>query len=810
LRPIRLDLDGFASFRQPTTLDFTDADLFVLSGPTGSGKSSVIDAMTFSLYGIVPRYGDKRLVAPVISNGRNEARVQLHFAVGRERYTAVRVVRRTAAGGATTKEARLERWRGDDPADAAVLAATADEVSTAVEQVLGLGYEHFTTTVVLPQGAFQRFLHAKASERQGLLVELLDLKVFGDIGQAARTRAQTAASQVSVLQSELDGLADRSGDDAVAAVTRRIEVFDHAIVRIDAAGPELDEIMATGRDRAARHSTLATQVQALESVRAPDDLAERTAALATARTAVEEATATRIAARDRRRELDAVVDDLPSPDALEAQAARLERRRRLATEVDEATAGLARARTARTAAEEALATAERAHDESRAHLDHARQADLVATLTADVRSGDPCPVCARPLEDDPDRGDAGLDTAGAAAARAEQAVIAARGALTTATTDASRQEERHAQLSARREEVVAALSDTDLPATDDALAELRARVTAATRDRRTARTAEAEADKALEAAMAAVSTTTSGLEQARTGLDAARDRVAALKPPALSRDDLAGAWEQLVTWRDDQLEPARERVVAAEQATVTARADYTTRLAALRTELADLDHQLDISAVNQAGPLRDAFVQARASASSNLDRLREQRERSEELRGRVTAARKEHAVATELGRLLKRDQFEKWLLARAVNRLVVGASDHLRELTRGAYTLHLQDDGSFGIVDHANGGEVRSARTLSGGETFLASLSLALALSDHVADFAADGAARLESLFIDEGFGTLDAGTVDVVRTALEELGSTGRMVGVVTHVQALAEQLPVQFHVRKESQTSVVERRDV
>ena len=87
-------------------------------------------------------------------------------------------------------------------------------------------------------------------------------------------------------------------------------------------------------------------------------------------------------------------------------------------------------------------------------------------------------------------------------------------------------------------------------------------------------------------------------------------------------------------------------------------------------------------------------------------------------------------------------------------------------------------------------------RTLSGGETFQASLALALALSSQISALAAAGAARLDSIFLDEGFGTLDAETLDVVATTLETLAQGERMVGVVTHVTALAERVPVRFRV--------------
>jgi exonuclease SbcC len=115
-------------------------------------------------------------------------------------------------------------------------------------------------------------------------------------------------------------------------------------------------------------------------------------------------------------------------------------------------------------------------------------------------------------------------------------------------------------------------------------------------------------------------------------------------------------------------------------------------------------------------------------------------------------------------------------------------------------------DKSFAIVDHHNADEARDVRTLSGGETFLASLALALALADSIAELAPVDAPGLDSMFLDEGFGTLDPGTLDVVAGAIEELASGGRMIGIVTHVADLAERLPARFRVTKGPSTSTVE----
>ena len=162
-----------------------------------------------------------------------------------------------------------------------------------------------------------------------------------------------------------------------------------------------------------------------------------------------------------------------------------------------------------------------------------------------------------------------------------------------------------------------------------------------------------------------------------------------------------------------------------------------------------------------------------------------------------------------LGLHLGTRRFEQWLLNRALAQLVADASVRLRELSSHAYSLEVDESGAFQVVDHRNADELRSARTLSGGETFLASLALALSLADHVAHLATGTSARLDALFLDEGFGTLDPDALDVVAAALEELGAAGRMVGLISHVRELAERMPVRFEIRRTAATSTVERVD-
>ncbi|MFZ2750977.1 MAG: AAA family ATPase, partial [Propioniciclava sp.] len=86
MRPVRLEMEGFASFRAPTTVDFEGTDYFALIGPTGSGKSTVIDAMVFALYGSAPRWGRSNSVQYALAPTTTRATVRLVFDVGEQRY----------------------------------------------------------------------------------------------------------------------------------------------------------------------------------------------------------------------------------------------------------------------------------------------------------------------------------------------------------------------------------------------------------------------------------------------------------------------------------------------------------------------------------------------------------------------------------------------------------------------------------------------------------------------------------------------------------------------------------------------------
>ena len=265
-------------------------------------------------------------------------------------------------------------------------------------------------------------------------------------------------------------------------------------------------------------------------------------------------------------------------------------------------------------------------------------------------------------------------------------------------------------------------------------------------------------------------------------------------------NDLLGSWRALAEWASGIVDDLRKKLKAAEGAEKTAEDQERE----LRSTLVAQAKDGGLIVKRDQDPL--AAVQgAQALQGQLLTDLKKRAKQAKKIEAELTDWGKKERTARELHRLLGAQQFERWLLGRALRTLVRGASSTLQELSSGAYSLKVDSKNQFEVIDHLNAGETRMAKSLSGGETFLASLALALSLSEQVAELGAKGASRLESLFLDEGFGTLDPETLDQVATTIEELGAKGRMVGIITHVRELAERIPVRFELSKQGNVSTV-----
>ena len=263
--------EGFGAFRDADdVVDFDDIDLFALVGPTGSGKSTVIDAICFALYGSVPRYGDEGGRRGRVGRRQQEAKVELTFESAR------RALRRGPgrAPGATArrghaKEARLEQLQARRPTSRWPSAAQRDGRRPS-RGCSGSPFDHFTQCVVLPQGEFARFLHDKPADRQDLLVQLLGSRLRRRWTAGEPQRRPGAGGRSTSPNAPWPTSPSRPTPTRVAIEARR-EALGRVVVReVDAARrararPRAGESRRRRRRRRARHAL----VDALEAVAVP-------------------------------------------------------------------------------------------------------------------------------------------------------------------------------------------------------------------------------------------------------------------------------------------------------------------------------------------------------------------------------------------------------------------------------------------------------------------------------------------------------------------------------------------------------------
>lgn len=819
MRPLRLDMRGFAAFREATTVDFTDTDFFALVGPTGAGKSTVLDAMCFALYGTAPRWGAKG-VAHALAPSASEAAVRLVFEAAGVRYAVTRVVRRDGRGRASTRAAALQALpTGFDPSTldekdvlGEVLAGTPAELDAAVPEVVGLPYDQFIKCVVLPQGEFAAFLHARPAERQEILVRLLGLDIYDRVRERATALVAEGNAQLAATEQVLGELSAAASDEALADADEIVRLVTGIAAAIEQRLPSLGQARQREAELSGAVAETERRLSLLSLVRAPGDVATLAQAAQQATAAASDAATAVGAAEEREEKLRAQLENAGDPTALTRMLDAYAEREKVADLLSKLDTDLVKVRKAHGKVKQQLEQAQGAvtkasgtFSQAQEEMAAAQTADRAAWLRRDLKAGHACPVCEQEVATVPPLPrERAMTAAKQKLDEAEAAVKAAQAQAVKVEREFREAETKLVAGEARREQLAARVSEVELSLAGAATAEeLKTRLKAIDKARKELGEAASFLRSAREAQRRAAAGAAQAEDRLRKGwrdFDAARDTVAALAPPAANRDDLAIAWRDISAWAAEQAGSAKEQ-----------RSRLVGERDAARSEVSRITHELDalftdvgLSKPDDGGHRQDAAV-AVERATAARERIVHMREQADSLRAQRAAIEAERQVATALANHLRANNFEAWLLQEALEALVAGASGILRELSNGQYDL-IHDDREFFVADHHDAGLRRAVRTLSGGETFQASLALALALADQLG--GASASASLESIMLDEGFGTLDIATLDTVAATLENLAATGdRMVGVVTHVPSLADRIPVRFEVTKDARSARVER---
>ncbi|MBD2041074.1 AAA family ATPase [Microcoleus sp. FACHB-672] len=241
MRPLELLLEGFTSFRREQRLDFSELDLFAITGATGAGKSSLLDAMTFALYGTTARTGKQ--VSDLVSQGATNLKVQLRFAVGGSQYRVTRRWRYRASS--PENKVLLEGWQNSEWE---TLGTSTVAVQKTLEQILGMDFDTFTRVIVLPQGKFDEFLKGDTAKRREILRSLAGFEIFERMRKEAAELAKLLKQEREMLErrlAELDAPAFAEVDEKQAQLTlleQEMPTFNQAVLNAQKALDEFERI----------------------------------------------------------------------------------------------------------------------------------------------------------------------------------------------------------------------------------------------------------------------------------------------------------------------------------------------------------------------------------------------------------------------------------------------------------------------------------------------------------------------------------------------------------------------------------------
>jgi exonuclease SbcC len=814
--PCRVELTDFLSHRcadEPVVFDFDGAVLWSVSGDNGAGKSAIFDAITWTLFN--EHRGGGQNAQRLISHGAETCSAAFVFALDGERYRVERSLRRRGA-------AKRAAYRWDEDSQAwEEIDGTASErgFERWREDLLGLSYPAFTQSALLLQGDSDRLIRAGSRERFEILAQLVDLSSYMALERLAKDRAAEARGVKSALRQDLDSLAPVDADERSAATAELERLTSERTTREDSRQAQA-AILASAVEHERLGQRLAAtrgEIDVAERVLAeqreqagvvdPDGLERKTAA------AEQAAAAMRTAAADAGRRADALRRALP---AVETAALR-----RL--ELGEIDAALAATGTSADA-QQALEDDNSSVADIRRVLGEAREAERelsqrLATLDAavgaieheiaEMRAGHAEAVCSRCGQEVPE-GQRETHIAHAESQLADKAAErdSTRAALTElAATRAAAERAAEAKLAERSRLELARERAGEL---EKARGRAKRAATAALKARALTRWDDERAANVIEGPLDRLEPLLDELRAEGEALDAEADRLAG---------EADKAAETAATARQAIAE-ARERQAALAKA----QADVRERLAALRGAAATLAHQLDELTPEQRVPVAEAEaeLERRASAAAEIAQLVEQAQaqlrdldrREQTLREKhedLERAERAERLATRLATLLGRQGLQGQLLVHACRTLETLANETLHALTGGTLSLEIRPDEHRGrdeitisARDLDAGGERTDAAFLSGSEKFRVCVAMAAAIGKY-----ASGRTTIESLIVDEGFGSLDEAGRDEMIDELQRLAGLLKRVIVVSHQGEFRDRarFPHGYRLRRTDRTTEVER---
>ena len=868
MRPERLRISAFGPYAGEEDMDFSVLEnhtLFLICGPTGAGKSTILDAMCYALYGKTS--GAVRSGEDLRSNYVGYDRktyVEFDFAIGDRHYRIYR-----------SPTQLLERQKGDrskpvehkgkadfyeiDEEGREKAHITSKGVDSAVEKLLGVGLEQFRQIILLPQGDFRKLLLADSSDRQKIMEQLFQTGIYLAFEKKLQEETQKLKTEYSRGELQRTTLLETCRSESEEELEKQAEINEKVLKEKETEFMQADkeqQVFLRAYDEAnvlhgafLRLETAETALKRMEEKRKEKEELRGHIKMIRAAQSVTKEWSEAVNAKKQQRTaaetLEKAAADLPVKEKAKAEAEqalalfekekpkqkeRIEMKGKLeqyrnpsrsygtAKREAERLAGIyaVKQKEAERLREQVSAAEKKAAEDKKNWLSRNRifmegQAFVLAEKLTD---GQPCPVCGSLSHPAP--AVAGED-------RITEKDVKDAERQMHLSEDAEKKNRREAE-AYQAKDLAAAKESVDKAMT--VLSELEKNLPAAYRD-------SLALEKEIKDLETRISSFEKSLEQAEEKRKNAETIYQALKEQKELLEKQAGEFLKVSEEKNRILKIKVAEAGFTDWFECSQYMKEVPQLEAYENDLKIYDQSVHVEEEKIKGekektagktkPDMNDWNEKRLKLLENMKRfaaekaeketeLKKQKETLKKLR-QLKETQKEigekYSLVAHLWEIAQGKEtginLERFVLGALLDAVTEKANLRLMEMSGNRYELLRKrgerSDGrkKAGLdleVFDGNTGRARPAATLSGGETFLASLSLALGLADVVQEYA--GGVHLDAMFIDEGFGSLDSESLDLAMKTLQELKGQNRLIGLISHVGGLEERIPAKLRVTK------------
>ncbi|MBQ8597318.1 MAG: SMC family ATPase [Lachnospiraceae bacterium] len=877
MKPMKLTLCGWGPYKEKQEVDFTNLDergLFLITGPTGAGKTTLFDAITYALYGSMS--GEVREKARVSMRSDFAAAdvptyVELTMEHGGRQYHIYRNPEylrprkrknsKQQDEGSTLLTKEKERAVLTGPDDSVIEGVS--EVNKAVYQLLKLDYRQFKQLSMIAQGEFARLLSAPSSEKTKIFREIFGTDLYERLASALRTKSGNLYKQVMEYRHKMDEnvamyTPTQAGEERWQNLTgtgsfyydeilsflgeeqktitdqrsqcrevykKKEEALQKAAAKEAEAGQllglfekldketEKQKVLAGGQEEFRKKEAvlrMAQQAAAIRSYEQTYEMHREQAARLAAEIQEEEKAVKRLQAQQ---EKEAFIYDKRSE--IEEVFFLRNKLREMTDAVNTECAGVKAKEKELCKLQEAYLAAEKEEEQKKKELEQAEKAfrhGMAGILARELTEGEPCPVCgslhhpgkAVADEEVPDQAKlkekrASYEAKQKVSLELHGKTVAVREQLSTLEQNVRKIQEDKQNLEAelkQRETVILEYTGThdeeDFALMQKQYEERLVLIT----EKQLRGKKQREELQTLEEKKELYGC--EWKEQCRkAGFSEPEDYKKALLPA----EECSRLQEEIKEYQISCHTNEEMLLHLKEETWKKTRPDMDL----YKSKRAELKAERD-AALKQQTFWENKYTEVKKILSS----LKEKKAELDVLTERYSLLRDLDDAAN--GNNKKRLVFEQYVLASYFEEILRAANIRLRTMSSGRYELRRADgvlDGrskdnlEMEVMDYYTG-KYRSVKTLSGGESFKVSLALALGMSDVVQAFS--GGIRVEALFIDEGFGSLDSESLEQAHLTLQSLVEKDRLIGIISHVPELAEKIGNQIRVHKTNSGSRLE----